>query len=83
MSRAKTVVAHHSESSAANETTPKQVKANSKAEESSVAGAWLGRALVVLCLSGIAATWQPFGLGKGIAAGAGFVVGALLVLTEL
>jgi uncharacterized protein YacL len=83
MSRAKTVVAHHSELSAASDTSPKLVKTDSKAEESGVAGAWLGRAVVVLCLSGIAATWQPFGLGKGIAASVGLVAGALLVLTEL
>jgi len=83
MSRAKTVVAHHSESSAASGYTPKQFKTDVKAEGSRVAGAWLGRAAVVLCLSGVAATWQPFGLSKGIAAGAGFVAGALLVLTEL
>jgi uncharacterized protein YacL len=83
MSRAKTVMAHHSESSAASESSPKQRKTVSKVESGSVAGAWLGRAAVVLCLSGVAATWQPFGLGKGMAAVAGFVVGTLFVLTEL
>jgi uncharacterized protein YacL len=83
MSRAKTVVAHHSESSAARGPTPKQSKTDSKTEGSSVAVAWLGRAALILCFSGIAATWQPFGLSKGIAAGTGFVAGVLLVLAEL
>jgi uncharacterized protein YacL len=83
MSRTKIAVAHYPESSTASGSTPKQSKTDSIPKGRGVAAAWLGRSTVVLCLSGIAAAWQPFGLTKWIAAGAGIVVGLLLVLAEL
>ena len=83
MSRAKSVVAHHSESSSARSSSPLQHNGQNINDGVGVAGAWFGRAAMVGCVSGIAATWQPFGLAKGLAGGVGLAVGALLVLAEL
>jgi uncharacterized protein YacL len=62
---------------------PEQPKTESRPEAGGVAGAWIGRGLLIVCIAALAAAWQPFGLGKGIAAGAGFCAAVLLVAIEL
>lgn len=48
-----------------------------------MAAAWIGRVCVVASIAALAAVWQPFGLGKGTAAGAGLGLAALLLVAEL
>src|SRR5262249_38189998 len=47
------------------------------------AGYWIARAVFVCGVAALASAWQPFGLGRWIAAGAGLVAALLLALGEM
>jgi uncharacterized protein YacL len=44
---------------------------------------WIARAALLISVTGLAAAWQPFGLSRWAAAGAGFLAALLLLLAEL
>src|SRR5690349_10796036 len=47
------------------------------------AGAWIARGAFVFSVAALSFTWQPFGLSRGVAAGAGFAAALVLMLVEV
>ena len=81
MSRTKKEVALSSASNA--DGLSAATKNKSEIPGSGEAGAWIARSAFVVSLAALALAWQPFGLSRGVAAGAGFAAALLLMLAEM